>query len=92
MNEILEKQRTFFRNGETLSIKTRLGYLKKLRVVIKTKEKQIAEALHRDLGKSHTEAYMCEIGLSISEISYYLKNLKKFAKDKIAPTQITNFH
>jgi len=48
--------------------------------------------LHSDLGKSRTEAYMCEVGLTISEISYFLKNLKKFAKDKIVPTPITNFH
>ena len=35
---------------------------------------------------------MCEIGLALSEISYFLKNLKKFAKDKVVPTPITNFH
>ncbi len=92
MNNILEKQREYFKKGNTLPIKNRLEYLKKLQNVIKSKEKEILDALHTDLGKSATEAYMCEVGLSINEISYFLKNLKKFAKDKTVPTPITNFH
>ena len=35
---------------------------------------------------------MCEVGLSLDEISYFQKNLKKFAKDKTVFTPITNFH
>ena len=35
---------------------------------------------------------MCEVGLALSEITYFLKNLKKIAKDKVVPTPITNFH
>ena len=92
MQEILDKQREFFKSGETLSLEFRLDYLKKLKTEIKNKEKEIANALYKDLGKSEYEAYMTEIGLTLSEISYFLKNLKKIAKDKIVPTPITNFH
>lgn len=92
MDNILAKQKEFFKSGETLSIDFRLKQLKKLKQTIKAKEDSIAQAIYKDLGKSKTEAYMCEIGLALSEISYFEKNLKKFAKDKIVPTPLTNFH
>ena len=92
MDKILAKQQAFFKSGKTLDIKTRLDYLKKLKLAIKNNEEKIANAIHLDLGKSSTEAYMCEIGLALSEITYFQKNLKKFAKDKVVLTPLTNFH
>ncbi|MBO5948479.1 aldehyde dehydrogenase [bacterium] len=92
MNNILEAQQKFFKSGKTLPVKSRLNYLKKLKEAIKSKEKEIFSALYSDLGKSETESYMCEVGLAIDEISYFLKNLKKFTKDKIVKTPLTNFH
>ena len=44
-----------------------------------------------DLGKSAQEGFMCEIGLVLSEVSYMLKNIKKFAADEKRKTCITNF-
>ena len=75
MQNILNRQKEFFRSGATLPIKNRLEILKKLKQVIQNRENDILDALHSDLGKSATEAYMCEVGLAISEISYFLKNL-----------------
>lgn len=92
MDNILKKQQNFFKSGKTMSVDFRLEYLKKLRTAIKNNEQKILEALKKDLGKSSTEGYMCEVGLAMSEITYFLKNLKKFVKDKIVPTPITNFH
>ncbi|MBQ7126482.1 aldehyde dehydrogenase [bacterium] len=92
MDNILKQQQIFFNSGKTLSVDFRLNYLKKLKQNIKLKEKEIFSALHSDLGKSETESYMCEVGLAIDEISYFLKNLKKFSKDKIVKTPLTNFH
>lgn len=92
MDNILKQQKRFFSSGKTLSVDFRLNYLKKLKKVIKLKEKDIFSALYLDLGKSETESYMCEVGLTVDEISYFLKNLKKFSKDKVVKTPITNFH
>ena len=92
MQTLLEKQKEFFKSGKTLDIKTRLIYLKKLKTSIKNHEKEILEALKNDLGKSETEAYMCEIGLTLDEISYMIKNIKKFAQEKTVSTPLTNFH
>ena len=92
MQNILNRQRDFFRSGATLPVKNRIEVLKKLKEVIQNKENDILNAIHFDLGKSATEAYMCEVGLAVSEITYFLKNLKKFAKDKTVFTPLTNFH
>ena len=92
MENMLQRQREYFKSGATLPIEKRLSALKKLKEVIQNKEQAILSALKTDLGKSATEAYMCEVGLALSEITYFLKNLKKFAKDKVVATPITNFH
>ena len=47
MQNILNKQREFFQSGATLSVKTRLEYLKKLKEVIKSKENAIFEAIKK---------------------------------------------
>lgn len=91
MFEILEKQKDFFRSGKTLDIAFRVEYLKKLKQTIKDYEELIFDALFKDLGKSRTESYMCEIGLVLDEISYMIKNIKEFAKEQIVPTPMTNF-
>ena len=37
-------------------------------------EKDIHEALRKDLGKSGFESYMCETGMVLEEISYMIKH------------------
>ena len=96
MNEIvlknaLESQREYFLSGATLPLEFRKSMLKKLYDAVKINEDKIAEALKEDLGKSHYESYMCEIGLVLSEINYMLKNLKKFVREKRVNTPIAQF-
>ena len=88
---VLKNQRAFFKTGATLPLQFRINALKKLQASIKQNEKEITNALTADLGKSAQEGYMCEIGLVLSEISYMLKNIKKFAADEKRKTCITNF-
>lgn len=78
--KIVGIQKDFFRSGKTLDVSFRITHLKKLYDVIKQKEDKIAGALYKDLGKSKSEAYMCEIGLVLSEISYMLNHIKKWTK------------
>ena len=89
---ILQQQQAFFKKGETLPLQNRLKYLKKLKQIILQRQGEICQALKLDLGKSPTESYMCEIGLCLEEISYFLRNLKKIAKDKVVPTSMANFY
>lgn len=76
IQEIVEKQRKFFNKGETVSYNFRKNALIKLKSTILKYENEIKDALLKDLGKSSTESYMCEIGMVLSELSYAIKHLK----------------
>lgn len=91
ISEIIEKQKNFFYSGATLPINFRKTMLKKLYASIKSHEEQILNALKTDLGKSNYEGFMCEIGISLSEISYMIKHVSKFAKEKSVRTPIAQF-
>lgn len=65
--------------------------LEKLYCAIEKYETEISDALKSDLGKSGTEGFMCEIGLAKTEISYLLKNLKKFASKQRVKTPLAQF-
>jgi len=88
---ILEKQRAFLKSGTTIDYKYRVKYLKKLRSAILNYNDKISEALHYDLGKSVTEAYMTEIGLVLDDIRYQLKHLKKMVKPRPVKTPVAQF-
>ncbi len=91
IDDILEKQREYFESGITLDVKFRTQMLKKLYSAIQQHKNEIAQALEKDLGKSEFEGFMCEIGLTLSEISYLIKNIKRFAKDKRVKTPLSQF-
>ena len=91
IDEILEKQREYFYSGKTLPVEFRIKMLKKLYKAVKENETQINDALKEDLGKSDFEGFMCEVGLSLTEISYMIKHVKKLARRKIVYTPIPQF-
>lgn len=92
IEEIVNKQRTYFLSGKTLDIDFRISNLKKLYNMIKKYENQLYEALYLDLNKSDYESYMCEIGLTLSEITYMLKHIRKFTKKQTVKTPLSQFH
>ena len=69
----------------------RIKSLKLLKKNIIEMVAEIADALKKDLNKSTEESYMCEIGLVLSEISYMIKHIKKFAKPKRVRTPLSQF-
>lgn len=91
IDEILESQRKYFRSGVTLSIPFRIEMLKKLYSTIQSYEKEIEVAIKEDLGKSGFESYMCETGLVLSEISYMIKHVRKFARKHKVHTPLAQF-
>lgn len=88
---ILKKQKTFFESGKTKGLQFRLESLAKLKKNIIDNEKDIMDALKKDLGKSNFESYSTEIGIVLNEISFIEKNLKSWATPKKVKTPITNF-
>lgn len=91
LSELAEKQREYFSTGKTLAVEERKKALLKLREGIIRREKEIFDALGADLGKSACEAYMTEIGMVLEEISFLVKNLKKFAAVHRVKASISQF-
>lgn len=92
IQEMIKKQRSYFYSGVTLDVDFRITALKKLKNAIIKYEAQINDAIKKDLGKSAFESYMCETGLVLSEISYMLKHIRSFAKEKTVITPLAQFH
>lgn len=91
IEEIMEKQRAFFQSGATLPVEFRIRMLKKLRSAVQAHEKDIADALKSDLGKSDYEGFMCETGLVQSEISYLIRHTRGFARERRVHTPLAQF-
>ena len=89
VKELIEAQRAYYRAGKTIPVETRILALKSLENVLKRHEDAINEALKADLGKSATEGYMCELGLTYSELTYMIKHTRKFAKDRTVHTPLS---
>lgn len=92
IRQIVENQRTYFYTGATLPLSHRIEALKKIQSYILTHEAEIGKAIRKDLGKSDFESYMCETGLVLSEITYMLKHIRSFAKEKSVLTPLAQFH
>ena len=80
IEKIVQKQRAFFRTGKTIPLSYRKIALQRLARAIHDHEEDIYAALQADLNKSRTEAFMCEIGMTLSELSYMLKHMNGWAK------------
>ena len=77
IQNILEKQHKFFQTGQTLPVAYRIEQLQKLKDSIIRHEPDLNLALKADLGKSETESYMCEIGLTLSELTWMEKHIRR---------------
>jgi len=83
IKKIVEKQRTYFKSGETLSVDFRIAQLKKLKKMVIDHEQDIKDALAYDLGRSEFESYLLDIGTIIVEINETIKGLRKWAKPEL---------
>ena len=91
IRQIVEKQRAYFYTGATLPLKGRIRALKKLRTYIREHEAELNQAIREDLGKSAYESYMCETGLVLTEITYMLRHIRSFAREKTVYTPLAQF-
>ena len=87
---IIEAQRSFFRTGATRSISARILLLQQLYKAIRKHEEDICKALAQDLGKSPTEAFMTEIGMTLKEISSLSKGVRRWSKPIRERTWLVN--
>lgn len=91
VEKIVKEQRNYFNEFNTRDVNTRIDTLKTIQKWIQNNEDKIFDALEKDLNKSNAEAYMCEIGMALSDIRYQINHLKKWCKRKIVLTPISQF-
>lgn len=86
------RQRAYFRSGATLPLAARRKALNRLRQAITAHETDITAALSSDLNKSSAESYMCEIGMTLSELSFVERHLAHWMRDRRVLTPLAQFH
>ncbi len=91
IEKIVKEQRKYFNEFNTRDINSRINTLKTIQKWIQNNEDKIFDTLEKDLNKSNAEAYMCEIGMALSDIRYQINHLKKWCKKKIILTPISQF-
>ena len=79
---LVTAQRAYFSTGATLPLSARKTALKRLQRAIRAHEADILAALRSDLNKSPAESYMCEVGLTLSELSFVEKRLARWMGDR----------
>lgn len=92
IKSLLDGQREYFKSGATLPVRFRKEQLRKLYATVEKYQNEINDALKADLGKSNYEGFMCESGLALTEISYMIKHLGRFAKRKRVKTPLAQFY
>lgn len=91
IKDILQQQNHFFSSGKTIPAEFRLKQLESLKEAMIRHEVDLAAALKEDLGKSRMESYMCEIGLTLSELTWMQKHLRSLMRSKRVSTPAAQF-
>lgn len=91
IKDILQQQNHFFSSGKTIPAEFRLKQLESLKEAMICHEADLAAALKEDLGKSRMESYMCEIGLTLSELTWMQKHLRSLMRSKRVSTPAAQF-
>ena len=88
---IVSGQRAYFKTHATFDVDARRRALMRLRDAVRAHEDDIAHALKTDLGKSHDEAYMCEIGTSLSEIRHQIAHVARWSRSPARSLRATRW-
>lgn len=91
IKRVLQEHNIFFQTERTKTLEFRIEQLQKLKNIIMRYEKEIINALYKDLNKSEFEAYGTEIGFTLDSLRYMLKNLKRWMKHKNVKTPLHQF-
>lgn len=78
VSNIITNQRAFFLKHLPFSLEVRLSALKRLKTMIKDHEKEILDALYRDLKKASVEALVTELLCVVNEINFAMKRLSSW--------------
>lgn len=82
-------QTAYFLSGATQTYEVRRNNLLKLAAAVKKHEKNLLDALQKDLRKHPHEGFLSEVGLVYDELNHMLKGLKKWLKPKKVSTPLS---
>ncbi len=91
INNLLNSQRTFFKEGKLLDVEFRIEKLKLLKSVIEEHETEICDALFQDFKKPKFESVLSETAFIISELDFMIKKLKGWSKPQKVSSSLINF-
>jgi aldehyde dehydrogenase (NAD+) len=91
IEEIVKNQRNYYMTGATRPLEFRQQSLRKLQQAVRDNEKQICDALLKDLNKHPFESYMAEVGMVLDEVRFHIRHLRRWNKDKLVPTPLVHF-
>ena len=91
MQALLNDQKIYFRTGKTRSVEARIQALNRLEQAITAHEEDLYLALQADLGKSRTESFLCEVGLTLSELRYVRAHLRRWSRRRTVPSSLPQF-
>lgn len=87
----LEKQREYFRNGNTLDVNKRIEVLKQLRSLIIKYEPELVASLWKDFHKPEFEVIATETRFIIKELNHIIRNLRSWSGKRSVRTPLVHF-
>lgn len=88
VEQMIASQHEFYYTGATKSVEFRKEQLSRLKKAIQHHEKEIVQALYKDLRKSEFEAYATEVGFVLDSIGYMMKHLEEWMKPEQVKTPL----
>jgi aldehyde dehydrogenase (NAD+) len=90
MNSLIEKQKDFFNNNQTKPVDFRIQQLKKLKQLLKLKERQLYDAIYADFKKSGFDIYLTEFAVLNNELDIAINRVRRWAGIKSVRTNVVN--
>ncbi len=92
ITEIILAQDEFYKTHSTKSIAYRKSALIKLKKAIQNHEKEILDALYKDLRKQDFESFSNEVGIVLEEISLHVRKMGRWGRRKwVGTNQLVHF-
>lgn len=90
IQQLFEIQKQNHATVKLSSARERKAKLKKLKIAIQNHEKQLYEALQKDLRKNAFESAVFEVFFIYGEIDFAIKNLSSWMQPQYAPSNLAN--
>ncbi|MBP6672684.1 MAG: aldehyde dehydrogenase family protein, partial [Bacteroidetes bacterium] len=91
IQDTVSAHRAFFQTGKTRSVEFRLEQLKRFERALKANEQLLLDAIFADLKKSRYDTFTSELSLVYRELSFMIKNVRKWSKKQRVRTNLLNF-